>query len=64
MAGIREEEDVGKLLLDGSDAAGILTFDYIYNFLGKSKGFFLYNLAALDYVNGYVVVDESKNVKV
>ena len=31
-------------LLDGSDAAGILTSDYVYNLLRKTKVFFLNNL--------------------
>ena len=62
--GIGKNEDVRKLLLDGGDAAGVLTFDYVYDFFGKGKGLFLYDLTAFNHVNGDVVVDKAKNLKV
>ena len=34
---IRKDEDMGKLLLDGGDASGILTPDHVFDLLRKHQ---------------------------
>ena len=61
---IGKEEDVGKLLLDGSDASGVPALDDILYFLGKLETSFLYYLTGLDDIYGDVVIDKSENVEI
>ncbi len=55
---------MGKLLLDGGDAAGIFAADNIFYHLREHQIFFVYNFSILDNVDGNVVVDKGKHVKV
>ena len=51
-------------LLDGSDTAGILTSDHVYNLLRKTKVFFLNDLLILNNIYGDIVINETKDVKI
>ena len=61
---IGQEEDMWKLLLDGGDAAGVLTVDHIGETLGKLDRFLFYDLLVFDDVNGDVMVDVTKHVQI
>ena len=51
-------------LLNGSDAAGILTSDYVYNLLRKTKVFFLNDLLILNNIYGDIVINETKDIQI
>ena len=53
-----------KLLLDGGDASGIVTFDNILYFSGKLKASLFDYLACLDHVDGDIVIDECKYIEI
>ena len=61
---IRKHENVWKPLLDGSDAAGILAVDDVFDFLWKRHYLFGDDFAVFDDVHGDIVVDDCQNVKV
>ena len=51
-------------LLDGSDTAGILTSDHVYNLLRKTKVFFLNDLLILNNIYGDIVINETKDIQI
>ena len=53
-----------KSLLDGSDAAGVLTVDDIADFLRKLELLLGYNFAVLDDIYCDIMVDERQNIQV
>ena len=61
---IRKDEDMGKLLLDGGDASGILTPDHVFDLLRKHQFLLGDDLTVLDHVDGNVVVDKGQHVQV
>lgn len=61
---IREEEYLGKLLLDGGDASGVLAMNDIGELLGKLYGFLFNDLAILNDIDGDVVIYITENIKV
>jgi len=62
--GICKNEDVIKFLFDRGYATGVLTMQYICDFLGKSKVLLFYNIAAFNNINGDIVIDVAQDVKV
>ena len=52
-----------KSLLDGSDAAGVLTVDDIADFLRKLELLLGYNFAVLDDIYCDIMVDERQNIR-
>ena len=56
---IGQEEDLVKLLLDGSDTARILAGDDVLDLLGKVQFLFLIDLVVLDDVDCDIVIDEA-----
>ena len=54
-----KKEDLLKLLLDGGDAAWVLAFYHVVNFLRKRKGFLLHDLIIFDNIDGDIMVDET-----
>ena len=61
---IRQIEDVGKLLLDGGDAARILAVNHIDDLLGQLQGFFLDDAVVPDNVDRDVVVNVAQHVQI
>ena len=61
---IRQHENVGQLLLDGSDAAWIPAFDDIVNFFGEYQLLFVNNLSVFDYIDRDIVVDEGEDIQI
>mgnify|MGYP001702059414 CR=1 FL=1 len=53
-----------KALLDGSDAAWVLTFDDVCDLFWKFQDPFLNDLLVFDDVDGDVVIDETEDVQV
>ena len=61
---IGQEEDLVKLLLDGSDTARIPAGDDILDLLWKMQFLFLIDLVVLDDVDCDIVIDESQCIQV
>ena len=55
---IRKEEDMGKSLLDGCDASGIVAAYNVFYFFGKCENSFFYDLAVLDNIDRNVMVNK------
>ena len=55
---ISQEEDMGQLLFDGSDASGIVTFDHVFDLLGQNQLPLVYDLTILDHIDSDVMIDE------
>ena len=61
---IGQEEDLVKLLLDGSDTARIPAGDDILDLLWKVQLLFLIDLVVLDDVDCDIVIDEAEDVEI
>ena len=61
---IGQEEDLVKLLLDGSDTARIPAGDDILDLLWKMQLLFLIDLVVLDDVDCDIVIDEAEDVEI
>ena len=61
---IGQEEDLVKLLLDGSDTARIPAGDDILDLLWKMQLLFLIDLVVLDDVDCDIVIDEAEYVEI
>ena len=61
---VSEDEYVIQALLDGSDAAWVLTFDDVCDLFWKFQDPFLNDLLVFDDVDGDVVIDETEDVQV
>lgn len=57
-------EDMGKLLLYGSDAAGIPALDDVLDLAGQDQFFFVHDLAVLDHIDRDIVVDEGQHIQI
>lgn len=57
-------EDMGKLLLYGSDAAGIPAFDDVLDLAGQDQFLFVHDLAVLDHIDRDIVVDEGQHIQI
>lgn len=58
-SGVGEDKDMGQLLFDGGDAAGISAFDYIFNFFWKKKRFLFYDFSVLDDIDCNGMIDKT-----
>ena len=57
-------EDMGKLLLYGSDAAGIPALDDVLDLAGQDQLLFVHDLTVLDHNDGDIVIDESQHIQI
>ena len=61
---ICKNKNLIQSLLDGSDAARILAFDHIDDLFWKVQLFLVYDLTVFDDVDGDIVVDKTKDIKI
>ena len=61
---VGQYKDVWKLLLNGSDAAGIPAFDDVFDLFWQTQISFLNDLAVLDHIDGDVMVDKTENIDI
>lgn len=64
LSGIGQHKDVIQLLLDGSDAAGIVAFGDVLDLQRERQALFVHDLVVLDDVDRNVVVDEAEGVQI
>ena len=53
-----------QFLFDGSDTAGIFTFDDVMDFPGKYQFLFVYDFAVFDDIDGNVMVDKGQDIQI
>jgi hypothetical protein len=61
---IGQKENVGQLLFDGSDTAGIFTVQYVGDLPGKAQRLFFDDFIIPDNINRDIMVDESQDIQV
>ena len=61
---IGKDKDLIQSVLDRCDAARILAFDHIDDLFWKVQLFLVYDLTVFDDVDGDIVVDKTKDIKI
>jgi len=64
LVGICQNEDMGQLLFNGGNAAGIVAFDHIFDLFGQNQLLFLNDFPVLDHIHCDIMVDKGQYIQI